>query len=119
MKMENTKFRIAMFSVTSSLAALAALCGIAPAQQSTAAQNPAGQNLNLPELPNPYRMTADFITMPDGRRLGSTNAINVDAKGNIWVFERCGANSCTGSNVDPILEFDPSGQHVIRSFGAG
>ena len=54
--------------------------------------------------------------MPAGRTMGSTNAINVDAKGNIWVFERCGANSCAESTVDPILEFDPSGK-LIRSFG--
>ncbi len=98
------------------------LCGSALAQQSAAPRgpdrSPEGQNLSLPKLPNPYRMTADFIHMPDGRHLGSTNAINVDAKGNIWVFERCGANSCTGSNLDPLLEFDASG-NFIRGFGAG
>ncbi len=118
-----SKSSVAVVSLVGVLVALAALCGIAPAQQGVAppaaAPNSAQQNLNLPNLPNPYHMTADFITMPDGRKLGSTNAINVDAHGNIWVFERCGANSCIGSNVDPIVEFDPSGQHVIRSFGAG
>ena len=76
------------------------------------------QNLQLPSLPDPYRTVADFVTMPAGRAMGSTNAINVDAKGNIWVFERCGANSCTNSDVDPILEFDPAGK-LIRSFGKG
>jgi sugar lactone lactonase YvrE len=76
------------------------------------------QNLELPKLPNPYRTVYDIVKMPAGRTMGSTNAINVDAKGNIWVFERCGANSCAESTVDPILEFDPSGQ-LIRSFGAG
>jgi sugar lactone lactonase YvrE len=120
MKMEKMKFRIAMFSVTLSFAALAARSsGIAPARQSAAPQNPAEQNLNLPNLPNPYHRTTDFLTMPGGRKLGSTNAINVDAQGNIWLFERCGVNSCSGSTVDPILEFDSSGQHLIRSFGAG
>jgi hypothetical protein len=66
------------------------------------------QNMQLPSLPDPYRTVADFVTMPAGRVMGSTNAINVDAKGNIWIFERCGANSCTNSDVDPILEFDSS-----------
>ena len=98
------------------------LCGSALAQQSPAPRgpdrSPEGQNLGLPKLPNPYRMTADFIHMPNGRHLGSTNAINVDARGNIWVFERCGVNSCTGSNLDPLLEFDASG-NFIRGFGAG
>lgn len=106
-------------SLVLSLVGGAALCGIARAQQSFPAGNPAEQNLNLPDLPNPYSMLMYFITMPAGRTLGSTNVINVDAKGNIWVFERCGANSCANSTVDPILEFDPSGKHVIRSFGAG
>ena len=85
-------------------------------QTQTAA--PAQQNPELPNLPNPYRTITDFVTMPAGRKMGSTNAINVDARGNIWVFERCGANSCAESTVDPILQFDPSGK-LIRSFGAG
>jgi DNA-binding beta-propeller fold protein YncE len=76
------------------------------------------QNLQLPALPNPYRTIYDIVTMPPGRAMGSTNAINVDSKGNIWVFERCGVNSCAESTVDPILQFDPSGK-LIRSFGAG
>ena len=76
------------------------------------------QNLERPALPNPYRTVYDIVTMPEGRTMGSTNAINVDARGNIWVFERCGANSCAESTVDPILQFDPSGK-FIRSFGAG
>jgi sugar lactone lactonase YvrE len=76
------------------------------------------QNTELPNLPNPYRTITDFVSMPTGRTMGSTNAINVDAHGNIWVFERCGANSCSDSSVDPILEFDASGK-LIRSFGAG
>jgi streptogramin lyase len=78
----------------------------------------AQQNTELPDLPNPYRTVADIITMPAGRALGSTNAINIDAQGNIWVFERCGANSCADTSVDPILQFDRSGK-LIRSFGAG
>ena len=90
------------------------------------AQNPsgggtsasAGHNLALPSLPNPYRTIENIVTMPAGRTMGSTNAINVDAKGHIWVFERCGANSCADSNVEPILEFSASGQ-LLRSFGAG
>lgn len=99
------------------LATLLVLANDALAQQNPA-RSAAGQNTELPNLPNPYRISADFIHMPNGRRLGSTNAINIDANGNIWVFERCGANSCTGSNVDPLLEFDPSGNY-IRGFGAG
>lgn len=67
-----------------------------------------GHNLTRPALPNLYRTVENIVTMPPGRTMGSTNAINVDSKGNIWVFERCGANSCANSTVDPILQFDPS-----------
>jgi sugar lactone lactonase YvrE len=108
--------RLRRFAV--GLVGVVTLCGVVRAQRTGAPPDPAQQNLTLPDLPNPYRMMADFITMPSGRTLGSTNAINVDAQGHIWVFERCGANSCTNSTVDPILEFDPSGK-LIRSFGAG
>src|SRR5579863_523808 len=102
---------------------LAAGMAAAVAQQNNPTLRPgdagtADQNTELPNLPNPYQTIRDFVTMPDGRKMGSTNAINVDSKGDIWVFERCGANSCVGSTVDPILEFDPSGK-LIRSFGAG
>jgi streptogramin lyase len=87
-------------------------------QNATATRDAAGQNEDRPTLPNPYRTIDDIVASPPGRTMGSTNAINVDAHGNIWVFERCGANSCADSNADPILQFDPSGK-LIRSFGAG
>jgi sugar lactone lactonase YvrE len=38
--------------------------------------------------------------------------------GHIWVGERCGANTCAGSSLPPVLEFDSSGA-LVRSFGAG
>jgi hypothetical protein len=91
--------------------------GQAPATGRGAAANQR-QNLTRPDVPNPYRTVENIVTMPPGRTMGSTNAINVDAKGNIWVFERCGVNSCADSNLDPILQFDPSGK-LLRSFGKG
>ena len=94
--------------------AVAALLAVAA---SAAIRAGGQQNLERPKLPNPYRTVADIVTMPAGRTMGSTNAINVDAKGNIWVFERCGANSCADSNVDPILQFDPAGK-LMRSNAA-
>ena len=42
-----------------------------------------GHNLTRPALPNPYRTVENIVTMPPGRTMGSTNAINVDSKGNI------------------------------------
>jgi sugar lactone lactonase YvrE len=50
--------------------------------------------------------------------MGSTSAVFVAPSGHIWVAERCGANSCAGSNLPPVLEFDPSGK-LLKSWGEG
>jgi sugar lactone lactonase YvrE len=66
---------------------------------------------------NPYREDG-WAKLPDGRKWGWTSAVDIDRDGNIWVFERCGANSCAGSNVAPLVKLDPSGKY-LKSFGAG
>jgi sugar lactone lactonase YvrE len=68
--------------------------------------------------PNPYRAGEAFGHLPKGRMWGSTSAVTLDAQGHIWVGERCGKNSCTGSDLDSILEFDSSGK-LLKSFGGG
>src|ERR1700727_3051491 len=68
--------------------------------------------------PNPYRRIEHFLKLPAGRTMGSSSAVAVDHAGHIWVAERCGANSCAGSNVDPIVEFDANG-NFIKAFGHG
>ena len=71
------------------------------------------------DLPNPYRTVEGWAKMPEGRAWGSTSAVEVDKDGvSIWVAERCGANSCAGSNLDPVLKFDANG-NLVKSFGAG
>ena len=120
--MRSRHFQKIQWSILFSVAALiglAVITGMAVARQTTPGSDPkAGQDLTLPDLPNSYHMTANYVTMPAGRVLGSTNAINIDAQGHIWVFERCGVNSCTGSQLDPMLEFDASGK-FIKGWGAG
>ncbi len=70
-------------------------------------------------LPNPYETVRNWGTLPDGRTWGSVSAVNVDIDGkHVWAGDRCGANSCAGSKVDPIVKLDPSGK-VVKSFGAG
>jgi sugar lactone lactonase YvrE len=70
-------------------------------------------------LPNPYETVRSWGTLPDGRKWGSVSAVHVDVDGkHIWAADRCGANSCAGSNVDPIVKLDPNGK-VVQSFGAG
>jgi sugar lactone lactonase YvrE len=69
-------------------------------------------------LPNPYETVRNWGTLPDGRKWGSVSAVGVDVDGkHIWAGDRCGANSCAGSKVDPIVTLDPSGK-VVKSFGA-
>jgi sugar lactone lactonase YvrE len=70
------------------------------------------------DAPNPYRIIKPWGTLPAGRVWGSTNAIAVDGDGHVWVGERCGGNTCAGSDLPPILEFDAEGT-LLRSFGQG
>jgi sugar lactone lactonase YvrE len=81
------------------------------------AQAPQSEPTN--KAPNPYETVAGWAKMPEGRTWGSTSGVGIDRDGtSIWVAERCGANSCIGSNLDPILKFDAQG-NFVRSFGAG
>jgi sugar lactone lactonase YvrE len=68
--------------------------------------------------PNPYSRNDAFFKMPAGRTMGSSSAVAIDHVGHIWIAERCGANSCEGSSLDPIMEFDAKGQ-FIKAFGGG
>lgn len=68
--------------------------------------------------PNPYQTIENWAKLPAGRTWGSTSAVDIDRDGkSVWVAERCGANTCAGSSLPPILKFDPSG-NLVRSFGA-
>jgi hypothetical protein len=71
-------------------------------------------------LPNPYKPPIEnWGQLPDGRKWGAIAGTSFDSKGHIWVLERCGAVSCAGSDVAPILELDRSSGKVLKSFGAG
>ena len=70
-------------------------------------------------LPNPYETVRNFGTLPNGRKWGSVSAVDIDPDGrSVWAADRCGTNSCAGSNVDPIVKLDPQG-NVLKAFGAG
>jgi len=71
------------------------------------------------ERPNPYRTVENYFKLPEGRTWGSTSAVDVDIDGrSIWTAERCGANSCAGSDLPVVLKFDETGK-LVRSFGGG
>lgn len=102
-------------SLTGIIIALAvAMTGTLPA--ATRAQGTAPPSI---ELPDPYAAATPFGQLPAGRSWGGTTAVAVDRDGrSIWVFERCGGESCAESKLPPILHFDPSGK-LLASFGAG
>jgi hypothetical protein len=81
---------------------------------SIAAQWAAAQN----SVPNPYKTIEGAFALPDGMKMGSTAAIDIDQHDHLWVAQRCGGNSCAGKSDDPILEFDLSGK-LLRHFGGG
>lgn len=93
---------------------------LAAADQASGVLSPAAADpRNAPNSqPNPYRTISDFLKLPPGRSMGSSSAVAVDSKGHVWVFDRCGANSCAGSDLDPIMEFDADGTYV-KAFGRG
>jgi DNA-binding beta-propeller fold protein YncE len=71
------------------------------------------------DRPNPYRTVEGWAKLPEGRTWGSTSAVAIDKDGvSVWVAERCGQNSCVGSDLDPVMLFDTNGA-LVRSFGKG
>src|SRR5262245_56691603 len=94
---------------------VAVLAACATLQASAAEDSSAPKN----DLPNPYRNIAPWGQLPEARNWGSTAGVDVDRDGvHVWAYDRCGANSCAESKLDPIVEFDATGK-AIRSFGAG
>ena len=77
-----------------------------------------GQN----SAPNNYRAAGEsWGELPGGRAWGATSSVfpATDGSGDIWVGERCGANSCAETpDIDPIVRFTADGE-VVTSFGAG
>ena len=69
-------------------------------------------------LPNPYRALGTWGNLPGGRSWGAVIGVFPDSEGNIWVLERCGRNSCLGTDQDPVLKFDADG-NLLKSFGGG
>ena len=58
-----------------------------------------------------YRPVRNFITLPDGVKLGAVSGVATDAQDNLYVFHR-------GDPARPILVFDSRGT-FLRAFGEG
>jgi DNA-binding beta-propeller fold protein YncE len=102
-------------SRTGVLSALVLVAAIATASGRASAQasDPNGAS-------NLYRILDSWVQLPEGRELGAPIGVEIDHSDgkSLWVFERCGGNSCTGSKLDPIWKFDASGEPKAN-FGAG
>src|SRR5215510_15541334 len=65
------------------------------------------------DLPKPYERIRNWGTLPEGRKWGPTSGVAIDRDGrSVWVAERCQVNSCAGSTLPAVLEFDASGKLV-------
>ena len=72
------------------------------------------------DLPDPFQAAVrNWGTLPEGRTWGSTAGIEIGPKGEIWAIERCGANSCDGSDLPSIHMLDLSTGKPVKSIGAG
>jgi sugar lactone lactonase YvrE len=84
-----------------------------------AAAVPAASIQPTNDLPNPYGTGENWAKLPEGRAWGATSAVEIDRDGkSIWVAERCGANTCAGSDLPVVLKFDDTGK-LVKSFGSG
>jgi len=71
------------------------------------------------ERPNPYTTTDGWAKLPQNREWGSTAGVDIDPDGvHLWAIDRCGGNSCAGSNTHPIVKIDASG-NVVAAIGGG
>ncbi len=100
-------------------AAVVALMGLAPDRAAAQVLDRIPNIQPLNELPNPYASVDNWVQLPDGRTWGSTAGADIDPDGvHLWAIDRCGGNSCAGSDLDPLLKIDPQG-NVVTSFGGG
>src|SRR5580700_1225167 len=91
---------------------LASMLGILGADRAAESSPPSN------DLSNPYHTVTNWAQLPDGRKWGSTAGVDIGPDGNVWAYDRCGANNCADSKLDPIVEFDTSGK-LLRHWGAG
>jgi sugar lactone lactonase YvrE len=91
-----------ILAAAAALASVSALSGALTAQVST----------------SPYRVKYDWLKL-QGRTIGTLSGMQMDQDGqHVWLLDRCGANGCADSPLDPVLQVDLDGK-LVRSFGKG
>jgi sugar lactone lactonase YvrE len=67
---------------------------------------------------SPYKVNYNWDKL-EGRKIGVASGIRLDPDGrHLWILDRCGANGCADSTLDPVIQTDLDG-HFVRSFGKG
>lgn len=105
-----------------SLSGFVLLLAAAPGAPSPAAPGTYAESYSPPnetDVPNPYKTIKNWAQLPDGRKWGATADAGIGPDGNIWTYDRCGANNCEKSDLDPILEFDQKTGRNLAHFGKG
>jgi hypothetical protein len=70
-------------------------------------------------IPNPFGTPEHQWASPQTGSWGSSAGIERGPHGEIWAINRCGANSCDGSDSAPIVQLDLNTGKPIKSIGAG
>jgi len=71
------------------------------------------------EAAGEYLAVADWAQLRGGRTWGAVTGVFPDPDGrHMWVLDRCGANSCIDSELDPVFRFDLDG-NIVANFGGG
>ena len=71
------------------------------------------------EAAGEYLAVSDWAQLRGGRTWGAVTGVFPDPDGrHMWVLDRCGANSCIDSELDPVFKFDLDG-NVVANFGGG
>src|SRR5262245_30167208 len=65
---------------------------------------------------NPYQVVENWVRPPGARAWKDPSAVDIDREGNLWLVERCGADTCVNSDMPAVLVFNSSGK-LLKSFG--
>jgi hypothetical protein len=68
---------------------------------------------------NPYHVDYNWDKI-QGRKIGVASGFKMDPDGqHLWILDRCGANGCADSDLDPIIEVTLLDGKFVKSFGKG
>src|SRR5262245_41559297 len=63
-----------------------------------------GVDLGAQVANNPYKVNYNWDKL-EGRKIGVASGIRPDPDGkHLWILDRCGANGCAESDLDPIIQ---------------